>query len=153
MHDMNGKLWIQTRIATTFQYDVCAYLHSILENYRPYMDIVNFEQLLYYRIWHYSELELDVKYNWWVMAPNTNHSVFSISQMYILKHIGLKLHCIYGHSAYWMNALLLETFCEWVRVAWEIWLESYCPRNASGILWCSIMCVYCKPIHTLLFAV
>ena len=40
-----------------------------------------------------------------------------------------------GYSAYRMTPLLLETFFEWYRVAWEIWLEGYGLRHASVVLW------------------
>ena len=87
------------------------------------------------------------------MVPNTHHSFFPISHLCVLTCITWKLQVIYGHSAYRMTALLLETFLVWFRVAWEIRLESYMyrPRHASGILWYNIACIYCQPVHTLLF--
>ena len=112
------------------------------------MNILQIEWLLYYWRWLFSVLELDARYDWQVMAPNTHRSVFPISHLCILTCIAWKLHVIYGHSAYWMTALLLETFLEWFRVAWEIWLESYGPRHALVILSHNIVCVYCKPVHT-----
>ena len=50
-----------------------------------------------------------------------------------------------------MTALLLETFFAWFRVAIKIRVESYDPRHASVVLRYNIVCVYCKPVYTLLF--
>ena len=69
-------------------------------------------------------------------------------QLY-LRHITWKLQVICGHSAYWMTAILLDTFSVWFRFAWEIGLESYCPRNRLFVLWYNIVCIYCK--HVLCF--
>ena len=41
-----GELWIQTRIATSFDVSFCAYLWSYLENYRLYMEVLHIELLL-----------------------------------------------------------------------------------------------------------
>ena len=46
------------------------------------------------------------------------------------------------------NCYISETFFVWFRVVLEIRLESYSPRHASVVLWCSIVCAYCKPAYT-----
>ena len=117
---MIGESWSQTRIATSFRYNIFAYLHSELKNYRLYTNIVDIRWLLYYRRWPFSVLELDVRYNWRVMALNTHRSFFPIIHLCILTHITWKLQVIYGHSAYGMTAVLSETFLVWFTVAREI---------------------------------
>ena len=101
-----------------------------------------------------SVLELDVRYDWQVMVPNLHHSYFLISHLCVLTCITWKLQVIYGlygRSAYWTTAILSETFIVWFRVARDIQLESYGSRHASVVLWYKIVCLYCKPIHTLPF--
>ena len=63
------------------------------------------------------------------------------------------LQVIHGHCAYQTTALLLKTFLERFRVAWESWLESYSPRHTSVVLWYNIVCVYCKSVHLSRFSV
>ena len=115
------------------------------------MGVLHSAWLLCYRRCLFSVLELDVRYDWWVMAPSTHYSLFSISNLCVLTRITWKLQVIYGHSTYWMTTLLSETFHVCVRVAWEIGLESYSTRHASVVLWYNIVCVYCKPVHSSLF--
>ena len=99
---------------------------------------------------HFSVLELDERYKWRVMAPNMHCSLFPISHLCILTHITWKLQVIYGCSVYRTTATLSKTFFVWLRVAWEIWLKSYDPRHTSVVFWYNIVCVYCKPVLTLL---
>ena len=97
------------------------------------MDILHIKQLLYNQRFLFSVLELDARYNWWVIAPSSHGSVFPISHLCILTHITWKLQIIYGCSAYRTTALLSKTFLVWFGVAWEIWLESYDPRHAHRL--------------------
>ena len=103
---------------------ISASLHSWLKNYWSYMDILHIDWLLNYRICLFSVLELDVRYSWWVMAPNAHCSLFPISHLCVFTCITWKLQVICECSAYQMTALLSETFFMWFRAAWEIWLES-----------------------------
>ena len=96
-----------------------------------------------------SVLELDARYNW---RASMHCSPFLTSDLCVLTCITWKLQVIYGHSVYRTTALILETFLVCIRVAWEIQLESYGPRHTSVILWYNIVCVYCKPLHSSLFA-
>ena len=77
------------------------------------------EWLLYYRRCLFSVLELDERYDWWVMEPNMHHSLFPISHLCVLTYITWKLQVVYGCSAYQTTALLLETFFVWLRVDWR----------------------------------
>ena len=104
------------------------------------MNVLHIEWLLYYRRCPFSALELDARYKWWVMAPNTHHSLFPINHLCVLT-------CITT------TTLLLDTFLVWFRFAWEIWLKSYDPRHASVVLWYNILCIYCKPLNAVLFGV
>ena len=88
----------------------------------------------------FSVLELDVRHDWWVMAPNTHCSFFPMSHLCVLTCKTWKLQLIYGWSAYQMTALLSKTFLVWFTVA----------RDSSGELLpqtriiCSLIqnCVY-----------
>ena len=83
--------------------------------------------------------------NWWMRVWNGSSRLrgpsrrcavrkrFPINHLCILTRITWKLQVVHGHSAYRTTALLLGTFLVWLRVAWEIWLESYNPRHASVI--------------------
>ena len=99
-------------------------------------------------------LELNVRYEWQVLPPNTHRSPFSTSHSCVysvLRHITWKLQFICGRSAYRTTAILSESFFMWFRVALEIQLESYSSRHASVVLWNNIVCIYCKPTYTSLF--
>ena len=104
------------------------------------MDVLHSAWLLCYKRCLFSVLELhvDTRYDWWVMAPSTHHSLFPMSNLYVLTLVTWKLQVIQGHSAYWTTALLSETFLVCFRVAWEIWPESYSPRHASVVRWYNI---------------
>ena len=112
------------------------------------MDVLHVKWLLYYRRCLFSVLWLYVWYNWQVMAPNTHHSLFMISHLYVLICVTWKLQIIYRHSAYQTTAVLSETFFVWIRAEWESRLESCGPRHASVVLWYNIVCIYCKPVYT-----
>ena len=130
---MTSALSIQTRIATTFQYNISAYLHSYVKNYRSDTNFLRIKWLLYYWRCIFSVVELDARYEWRVMPPPS-----------VLRHITCKAQVIYGHSAYRTTAILLEPLIVLFRLALEIRLESYGPRHALILLWYSIVCVYCK---------
>ena len=119
---MIDELLIQTHITSSFWYDICVNLHSKFKNYWSYTDVIHIEWLLYSRRCLFSVLELDVRHDWWVMAPSTHCSFFLISHLCVLTHITRKLQVMYGRSAYQMTVLLSETFLVWFRVAREIQL-------------------------------
>ena len=81
-----------------------------------------------------------------VLKWNAHHSLFPINHLCILTCIAWKLQVVhvYEYSAHWTTALLSKTFLVWLRVAWEIQLESYGPRHASVLLWYTIVehCVH-----------
>ena len=66
------------------QHFVCTYTHNYWNNYSLYTDILHIERVFYYQRWLFSVLELDVRYDCWVMAPNMHCSVFLISHSCIL---------------------------------------------------------------------
>ena len=103
--------------------------HHFVHTYTSYTNILHIEWLLYYRRCLFSVLDLRARYNWWVTTPNTHHSFFLIWHLCILPRITWKLQVVYRHSTYWTTSLLLKTFLEQFRVAWEIQLESYGPRH------------------------
>ena len=130
------------------------YTYTRKKNYRSYMDILHIKWLLYYWRCLFSVLEVDVRYKWWVVAPNMHSSFLSKGHnLCILTGITWKLQVIYEHSAYWTTAILSETFFVWFSVSWEIRLESYSNRHTLFVLWYNTVCLYCKPVHTLLFGV
>ena len=93
--------------------------------------------------------ELDVSYGSKHALQSLSNKPFVCTYTHKSKTIG-HTPCtpVYECSAYRTTALQLETFLKWLRVAWEIQLESYDPRHALVILWYTIVCIYCKPcIH------
>ena len=90
-------------------------------------------------------LELNVRYEWWVIPPNTHRSLFPISifcAYSVLRHINWNIQIICGHSAYRTTVILSETLLMWFKGALEIWLESYSPRHASVVLWYNTVHAY-----------
>ena len=152
MWDKIGELWFQTRIITSFWYNILCVLTLITQKRQVihciWMFHISSAWLLCYWRCLFPVLELDVRYDWWAITPNMHHSPFSISNLYILTRITWKLQVIYEHSAYWTTPLLLKTFLVCIRVAWRIQLESYSTRHASVVLWYNILWVYCKPVHS-----
>ena len=98
-------------------------------------------------------LELHARYECWVMASNMHCTLFLIRHWCVLWCIPWKCQIKIGRSAYQTTTTVLETFCVWFNVAREIFLESYDPRHALVFPWYNIVCVYSKPIDTLLFRV
>ena len=77
--DTIGELWIQTCVMTSFWFDICAHLHLQLKNYRTYMNVVHINDWCTIIDIYFSVVELDMIYDWWVKAPNTQCSFFLIS--------------------------------------------------------------------------
>ena len=155
MWDTMGELWIQAHIATTFWYNICAYLHSQLENYRSYVDVLHIKKwLFYYQRCLFSVLELDARYESWVIPSNMHCSLFLISHFCIysvLRDITWKLQVICGCSAYWTTARDPSR---------ELWPETYICRSLrqhcvhilqyTGILHI-LHCTMYMYLYTLLF--
>ena len=87
------------------------------------------------------------------IAVPFRYAVHLCIHVHVLRHIIWKLQVIYGRSVYQVIVILSEAFFVWFRFAWEIWLESYGSTQASVILWCNIVWVYCKPAHKSLHGV
>ena len=153
MWDTTGELWIQTRITASFWYDILCILTT--RNSKAtgciWMFYISNEYLQ--SEMPISVLELDARYELWVMIPNMHHSLCPINHLCIVTCIMWKLEVICGRSAYRTTAILSETFFVRFRFAWEIWLESYGLTHASDILWYHIVCIYCKPICTVYIAI
>ena len=109
------------------------------------------EWLLYYRKCLFFMLELNIRYNWQIMAPNT-HRRFFFSKPFVSLHAQLENYRLYmdGQHIEWL--LYYQTFLVWFTVARETQLESYCPWHALVVLWYNIVRIYCKPVHTSLFS-
>ena len=69
------------------------------------MDIIHIEWMHYHQRCVFSVLELDVRYDWWVMGPNTYESFFPISYLCVLICITKPIQVVYGHSAYHTTTL------------------------------------------------
>ena len=65
-------------LLSLFDTPYCAYLHTQLKNYRSYKNALPIEQLLYYRRYLFSGLELYERYDWRVIDPNTHCNHFLI---------------------------------------------------------------------------
>ena len=152
MWETIGELWIQTRITTTFQYYILCILTLTTQKLQVLLRSSISRMSAVLSVKSISVLELYARYDWWIMATNTHCSLFPISHWCLFTCISQKLQIIYGTSAYWMTVLLLKTFLEWLRIAQEVRLDSYSPRNVSIVLWYSIVCVHCKAIHTSWFS-
>ena len=109
----------------------CAYLHAQLEKERSYKIILPIKQLLYYRRYLFSGLELYVRYDRRVMIQACIAITFWYDILCILSLVTWKLQVRYGHSTYWMTALL-SIIC--VRAVCETWMMSYGSRHASQSL-------------------
>ena len=63
----------------------CVYLHSELEYIRSYMNVlISYDCSIIGDFYFLCVLELDVRYYWQVMTPNTHCSVFLISHLRVL---------------------------------------------------------------------
>ena len=147
-----SKLWLHTCITVSYQSAIlCTFtritqkVHIIHGCSTSTRTVLLSEMPLFW-------LELYVSYDWRVMAPNMHCSLFPICHLCVLTRITWKLPVIYGRSSCQTTALLSNTFLVWNRVAWEIWLKSYNPRHTLRLFSdISLSCLYCKPVHTLLF--
>ena len=147
-----SKLWPQTCITVSFWYAILYILTHIAWQLRPYMDILHIEQLFYYQRCVLPGLELHARYDWWVMAPNMDCSLFPVPHLCVLPCITWKLQIVHRCSKYWTTALLWKTFLELFRVAWNMLMGSYGPRHTSqSFSDTTLSSVYCKLIHTSLF--
>ena len=117
----------------------CAYLHTQLENWRLYKDVLPIKWLLYDWRYLFSGSELYLRYNRQVMDPNTHCNLFPIWHFCILILITQKLPVINGLSTYQMTALLSEMsysvleldvrYSRWVKAPnrnHSLFLISYC---------------------------
>ena len=150
MRDTIGKLWIQTRIATSFQYDIlCIFILVTWKLQVVYGPSTSWMTALL------SEMPIfciRAGYAIWLASYGSKHVSQCLSGKQFVRmytHITWKVQVIYWTFAYRTTALQSETFLVCFRVAWEIQLESFGPRYASVVLWYNIVCVhvYCKSLH------
>ena len=88
-------------------------------------------------------VRLNVRYDWRVMGPNTHHGLFPISSLCaLITHTSETMWHIWTFCISNGHSTIEYIPCVCVRVAWEIWLESYGPRHASVILQYTTLCVY-----------
>ena len=86
------------------------YSHTKLKSVpRSYKDVLPIKQLLYYQRFLFSVIELYVRYDQWLMAPNMHHNLF------LIRHFV----CTYTHNSTRTTTLLSETFfasptCHWL---------------------------------------
>ena len=121
MPGMIGKLWIQTRIATCFWYDIYVDLYTVLVTQK--LQVV-YECCTYQMTAVLSEISiLSVRAGCkiWLLslAPNTHHS--SLGKPFVHAYTqfdNYNLHVVYT------TALLSGTFLVWCRVARVIQVES-----------------------------
>ena len=115
------------------------------------MDVLHIKWLLYYWRCLFSVLELDVRYKWWIMYPNTHCSLFSISHFWVytvvLKtHTCIKLENFRSYvDVEHIEQLLyyrMHSLCGLQLHERSYWRESYGSRHPSVNLWNNIVCVY-----------
>ena len=127
MQDTIGELYIQNRITTTFRYNILCVLTLVTQKLQ-----VLCRRSTYQTTVLLSKMSIFcVRAGWGILLVSyaSQHTLQSLSNK---PFVSMQL---YGHFTYWTTAKLSETFFVWFRVAWEIWLESYGPRQASVILW------------------
>ena len=141
-----GELWVQTRIATTFRYDIlCVFALitwklQIVCGRSTYRTTASLSEMSIFCVRVGCEIRMNSH-----ASKHTSQSLSAEPFLRIntgLRHIRWKLQVIYGRSAYRTTAILSETFFVWFRVALEIRLGSYGPRHASVSLWYNILCAY-----------
>ena len=120
------------------------------------MGVLHIEWLLHYRRGLFSVLEQDVRYNWWVRAPDMHHSLFRISHLCVLTCIAWKLQVIHGCCAYWTTALLLKTFFVWFRELLErfYWratasdtIQLFSGAMLCALQACTYITIWCPTTH------
>ena len=131
MWDAIGELRIQTRMATFFLEDILCILALITWKLQVVYGPSTYEQLLYSQECLLAVLELGARFDWQVTAPNTDRSFFLLRHLCVLTYITWELQVLFEDSAYRRTALLWETFLVWFRVAGEIQLVNYGPRDTS----------------------
>ena len=138
-----SKLWIQTHITITFWCNIFCVLTLITWKLQFVYRRSTYRMTALLLAMSTFCVELDVRYKWWVMSRNIHHSLSSVSHLYvyILQCITWNLQVKCGRSAYQTTAMSSETLFVWLRVAWEIRLESYSRRHASVVLWYNIACI------------
>ena len=151
MQDTTGELWAQTRIATSSRHNIlCVFTLitwklQVVFGLSTYRTTALLSVMSIFRFKAGCEIRL-VSYG----SKHASYSFFPISSLRVLTSITWKLQVIYGRSAHRTTALLSETFLVWLRVAWEIQLETNVRRHESVVFWYNIVCLY-KPVHTSLF--
>ena len=115
------------------------------------MDILHIELLLYYWRCPVSVLELDARYDWQVMALNTHHSLFPISNLCVLICITWKLLVEYELLAYWRGMGGADTH--------QLFSDTIlCVYTASPYIqmyitiWCATTCKHDNKTHYLMTA-
>ena len=147
MRDTIGKLSIQTRIATTFWYDIlCIYTFGspklqVVYERSTYQTTVLLSEMAIFYIRAGCKIQM-------VGYGSEYASQCLSNKSFVRTRITWQVQVIYGLSAYRTTVLLSETFVVWFRVALEIGLESYGPRHSLVVLWYNIVCVYCRQAHT-----
>ena len=127
---------------------VCLYWYMSVDGFvRAVCLFAGFFTCPMYIMWSciFSVLELDSRYKWRVMPPNTHRNLFPIGHFYaysVLRCTTWKLQVVCKCSVYWTTAILSETFFVCIIITLEIRLESYGPRHASVVLRYHIVCVY-----------
>ena len=140
--NMHRNLFPIWHFARTYMY------HHNSKNTSCISIVLHIERLLYHMRCLFSMLEVDARYDWQVMAPNTHHNAFLISH-YAYLHSKLEKYRSYMDVLHiewlffsWRNSLLV-----WFGVAWEFRLESYSPTHALVVLWYKIVCIMQAHIH------
>ena len=121
------ELWPQTRITMAFH-------NSKTKGHIQCKDALPIERLLCYRRDLFPGLELHVKYDWWVMDPNTHWNRFLIQHFCVLPLVTRKLLDVYRRCTYQTTALLSEMSIFCVSAGCEIWMANCASKHESQSL-------------------
>ena len=107
-----------------------------MSTWRPYL-----LSRFYYQWYLFSGIELYVRCDRWVIAPNTPHNLFQYDFLCPLTLITRKLQVVYGRSTYRMTVLLsrMSIFCvrDDARYNWQV----IAPNTHCSVLPMSHLCL------------
>ena len=162
-----GGLWIRTHMTTTFWWNILCILKHITRKLQVVYEnstcqtttLLSEVSIFCVTAWH----EIRAWYKMWLvrydLVSNGSKRACTLCTLQSVldkllvhtQHSKLKTtghiwtFCITNdYSTIW-------EFLVWYRLTWKIGQEGYSPRNSLVFTWYSIVCVYCKPVHTSLF--
>ena len=128
-------VWPQTRITVCFWTPFCAYLHAELETYRSYQTTALLLKMPIFCLRAACEI--------WLASYGSKHTLQPLSNTPIVRTYRHNLKTTSCIQTFYIsnNCSTTQDFLVWLRVAWEIQLESFGPRHASWLFSDTTLCV------------